>query len=159
MLNAGVIHRVGAHRLHVKLARSLAAMGYGSVRFDFSGLGDSTLPPDAQDFRSQAQRDVHTVLEALVQQTQVERFALLGICSGAAYAQAAALADPRVKGVFLVDGFIYPWSTDSSIPAGVDAPVLRGAWSASMDGVCSHRSCFARPSGRCGLLNVTRARP
>ena len=108
MLNAGVIHRVGAHRLHVKLARSLAAMGYGSVRFDFSGLGDSTLPPDAQDFRSQAQRDVHTVLEALVQQTQVERFALLGICSGAAHAQAAALADPRVKGVFLVDGFIYP---------------------------------------------------
>jgi pimeloyl-ACP methyl ester carboxylesterase len=108
MLNAGVIHRVGAHRLHVKLARSLSAMGYGSLRFDFSGLGDSTLPPDAQDFRGQAQRDVQTVLEALAQQTQVERFALLGICSGAAHAQAAAVADRRIKGVFLVDGFSYP---------------------------------------------------
>jgi pimeloyl-ACP methyl ester carboxylesterase len=108
MLNAGVIHRVGAHRLHVKLARSLAARGYGSLRFDFSGLGDSRWPPDAQDFRSQAQRDVQTVLETLAQQTRVERFALLGICSGAAHAQAAAVADPRVKGIFLVDGFSYP---------------------------------------------------
>jgi alpha/beta superfamily hydrolase len=39
-LNAGIIHRVGPHRLYVKMARTLAAMGFVVLRFDFSGIGD-----------------------------------------------------------------------------------------------------------------------
>ena len=40
MLNSGILHRVGACRLHVKLARSLASEGHTVLRFDFSGIGD-----------------------------------------------------------------------------------------------------------------------
>lgn len=108
MLNAGVIHRIGAHRIHVKLARHLAAKGFGCARFDFSGVGDSRPPPDAVDFRAQAVRDVRCVMDAIQRDQGIDRFALVGICSGAANAQAAALADERVRGVFLIDGYVYP---------------------------------------------------
>ena len=41
MLNSGILHHVGACRLHVKLARALAPVGYTVMRFDHSGIGDS----------------------------------------------------------------------------------------------------------------------
>ena len=41
LINAGVIHRVGPHRINVKLARHLAGLGFASLRFDLSGQGDS----------------------------------------------------------------------------------------------------------------------
>ena len=108
MLNAGVIHRIGAHRLYVKLARELSERGYGCLRFDFSGLGDSLVPSNATDFKHQALCDIRLVMDSLSKEKAASRFALLGICSGAAHAQAAAVADQRVAGVFLVDGFMYP---------------------------------------------------
>lgn len=107
LLNAGVIHHVGAHRIHVKLARHLAARGIGCLRFDFGGVGDSPTARDAQDFRTQAVLDVRTVLDALQARAGADRFALFGICSGAAHAQAAAVADPRIRGIFLIDGFMF----------------------------------------------------
>ena len=106
-INAGVIHRVGPHRLHVKLARALADSGVGCLRFDLSGVGDSRAPLDAADFRAQALRDIRLVMDAVQARTGCAAFALVGLCSGAAHAQAAALADHRVKGVFLIDGYMY----------------------------------------------------
>ena len=44
-LSAGFLHRVGPNRLYVTMARRLAALGFTSVRFDFSGIGDS--PPSS----------------------------------------------------------------------------------------------------------------
>jgi pimeloyl-ACP methyl ester carboxylesterase len=107
-VNAGVIHRVGPHRLHVKLARCLARQGVGCARFDLSGVGDSLAPRDGVDFRSQAVRDVRAVMDDLATRSGITSFALVGMCSGAAHSQAAALVDRRVKGVFLIDGYVYP---------------------------------------------------
>ena len=108
MLNAGVIYRIGAHRTSVKLARHLAAQGFGCARFDLSGVGDSRAPRGAADFRTQAVHDIRTVMDAIEARQGPSQFALVGICSGAANAQAAALVDERVRGVFLIDGFVYP---------------------------------------------------
>src|ERR1700722_13909181 len=41
ILNSGIIHRVGHHRMYVVLARMLAGAGYQVLRFDLSGIGDS----------------------------------------------------------------------------------------------------------------------
>src|ERR1700754_2059370 len=41
ILNSGIIHRVGHHRMYVSLARMLARAGYQVLRFDLSGIGDS----------------------------------------------------------------------------------------------------------------------
>jgi pimeloyl-ACP methyl ester carboxylesterase len=106
-INAGVIHRIGPHRLHVKLARRLAQRGLHAVRFDLSGVGDSAAPRDARDFRTQAVHDICLVMDELQARCGVRSFVLFGICSGAAHAQAAALVDERVKGVFLIDGYMY----------------------------------------------------
>src|SRR5689334_7177370 len=40
-LSAGLLHRVGPARLHVRLARELARMGFSSFRVDLAGIGDS----------------------------------------------------------------------------------------------------------------------
>ena len=48
--NTGVIHRVGPSRMHVELARALAAAGVVSLRLDNANLGDSeTVPGRSSD--------------------------------------------------------------------------------------------------------------
>ena len=42
ILNTGIVHRVGHHRMYVLIARQLAAAGHPVLRFDFSGIGDSS---------------------------------------------------------------------------------------------------------------------
>jgi alpha-beta hydrolase superfamily lysophospholipase len=108
MLNAGVIYRIGAHRTSVKLARHLASQGFGCARFDLCGVGDSRAPRGAADFRTQAVLDIRQVMDAIQASEGTRQFVLVGICSGAAHAQATALVDPRVRGVFLIDCFVYP---------------------------------------------------
>jgi len=107
LLNAGVVHRIGPHRNNVKLARHLAQQGYTAVRFDNSGVGDSRLPLDAAPFRQQAVHDIQLVMDYLEREHGLKTCALYGICAGAANAYAAALADRRVTGVFMVDGYSY----------------------------------------------------
>src|ERR1044072_1198890 len=43
--NAGMIHRIGPNRIHVKLARKLSNEGYDVFRFDLGGQGDSIALP------------------------------------------------------------------------------------------------------------------
>jgi hypothetical protein len=108
LLNAGVVHRIGPHRNSVKLARHLASQGYTALRFDVSGIGDSRMPRDGAPMREQILRDVRTALDHLQSQYGLQAFALYGICAGARMAYEAALADARVAGIFMLDGFAYP---------------------------------------------------
>ena len=105
MFNAGVLPRIGPHRLNVKLARALAGDGQISLRFDLSGQGDSRSSVAGGDFRTQAVRDIRHAMDHLEQTLGIRRFALIGVCSGAVNAHAAALADERVAGVLLFDGY------------------------------------------------------
>jgi dienelactone hydrolase len=106
-LNAGVVHRIGPHRISVKVARRLAAHGYTVMRFDISGVGDSRSPHTAVSFGEQAIRDIRAVMDYLEREHGLQAFALWGICAGAENAYAVALADGRVKGIFLFDGYAY----------------------------------------------------
>lgn len=102
-LNAGVIHRVGPHRLHVTLARHLAARGLSSLRLDLSGIGDSRAVPGSLSFRESAVADVRAAMDWLAANHGAKSFVLFGLCSGADNALATASADPRVTGLVLVD--------------------------------------------------------
>ncbi|MCW7537504.1 alpha/beta hydrolase [Aquabacterium sp. A7-Y] len=108
LLNAGVIHRIGPHRLNVKLARELAARGFASLRFDLSGLGDSRVPPNAAGFTEQAVRDIRAAMDELGRRCGTTHFAIAGLCSGAHHGLNAALADERIEGLVLLDGHAYP---------------------------------------------------
>lgn len=103
ILNAGVLHRVGPHRLHVRLARSLAGLGHQVARIDLSGIGDSRALPGRMTFRESSVADIRATLDSLVAEGGSADFILFGICSGADNALAAAGVDPRIRGLVLID--------------------------------------------------------
>jgi len=108
ILNAGVLHRVGPHRLHVTLARRIAAIGLASLRLDLGGIGDSIASSDAASFRESAVADTRAAMTGLGELVGARRFVLFGVCSGADNSIATALADDRVTGIILVDPPTYP---------------------------------------------------
>jgi pimeloyl-ACP methyl ester carboxylesterase len=107
LLNAGLLHHVGPNRLHVNLARRLAGAGHVSLRFDLSGLGDSGPRRDELGRDESMIGDTRDAMDSLAASHGVSRFVLFGICTGADQAVKVALADPRVVGAVLVDGYAY----------------------------------------------------
>ena len=108
ILNAGVLHRVGPHRLHVVLAWHIASSGVASLRLDLGGIGDSITTSDAASFRESAVADAREAMTGLTRAIGAERFVLFGVCSGADNSIATALVDDRVAGIVLVDPAVYP---------------------------------------------------
>jgi len=106
--NAGVIHRIGPHRINVKLARHLAARGYACLRFDTSGLGDSARARADAAYEVRVVEDLQSALDAVTEVRGVRCCAIVGICSGAENGFAAALADQRIVGLVMIDGYAYP---------------------------------------------------
>jgi hypothetical protein len=104
MLNAGLIHRVGPNRLHVRLARALADAGFVSLRIDLSGRGDSDPRRDELPFRASGVIETQEAMKYLAVSRGITRFVVFGICSGAATAGDLAYADARVAGAVIVEG-------------------------------------------------------
>ncbi len=103
ILNSGIVHRVGANRMTVTLARALAASGHTAVRFDLSGIGDSEPRCDGLAPLEATLADVREVLDALASSRRADRFVLGGLCSGADHSLVYASSDPRVVGAVLLD--------------------------------------------------------
>ena len=108
LLNAGVLHRVGPNRVHVRLARSLAEAGFLSLRFDLSGLGDSRPRRGRASFVRTMVAEVREAMDALATTRGVQSFVLAGICSGADNALRAAVEDERVAGAVLIETYTVP---------------------------------------------------
>lgn len=107
LLNAGLLHHVGPFRAWVTLARRLAARGYVAFRFDLAGLGDSEVERRNGSDQESAVADIRAALDTLQARYGARRFLLLGLCSGADNAHPAALADPRIAGLIMLDGYGY----------------------------------------------------
>jgi pimeloyl-ACP methyl ester carboxylesterase len=107
LFNAGVIPRMGPHRLNVKLARALAAQGLVVLRFDLSGQGDSRNAAAVADFVKQGVLDLKAAMDHIEASLGIRRFALIGICSGAVSAYWAGATDARVTALMMFDGFWY----------------------------------------------------
>ena len=105
--NSGLIHRIGPHRFAVKLARTLADQGITTLRMDIAGVGDSKLAGAAGDYREQASRDLRAAMDLLEQEHGIRHFIVFGICSGAVNGFWTAVADARVVGLLMYDGFWY----------------------------------------------------
>jgi alpha/beta superfamily hydrolase len=103
LLNAGIVHRVGPNRLHVKMARSLAEMGLVVLRFDFSGIGDSKVRQDNLPFARSAISETQAAMNCLEQVRDAHRFVLIGLCSGATVSRQTACLDSRVVGAVLLN--------------------------------------------------------
>lgn len=107
LLNAGLVQRAGPDGLHVRLAASLAARGFRTLRLDYSGVGDTPVRRDRIPIHDARVLETRSALDWLQAEHGVERFVLAGICTGADNAFRTALADDRVAGLILLDGYPY----------------------------------------------------
>ena len=103
LLNSGLVHHVGPHRLYVKLARALAERGHLVMRIDFSGIGDSSPRRDNVRFEKSAVEDARAAMDELARRYGAERFGLGGLCSGAEISFKTALEDERVVGAAMIN--------------------------------------------------------
>lgn len=106
-LNAGLLHRVGPYRLHVRIARELAQKGFCSLRVDLAGTGDSPMRPGLTNRQSVAEdfAEIRAVLDARLGRLPL---VLAGLCAGADNAMRLAIGDPRVIGMVLLDPICFP---------------------------------------------------
>jgi hypothetical protein len=116
-LNAGFVHRVGPGRLSVEIARQVARAGFPSLRFDFSGIGDSAARVPPLDPVSCGVADARAAMDHLEREHGARAFILLGLCSGARHAHHIAVADPRVAGSVMLDGYAYATTRSRLIAA------------------------------------------
>ena len=106
-LTAGLLHRVGPYRLHVRLARELAQMGFSSLRVDLAGMGDSPPRPGLTNQQSVA-ADFEEILDVLESRLGRLPLVLAGLCTGADNATSLTLREPRVVGMVLLDPICFP---------------------------------------------------
>lgn len=114
--NTAADPRAGFGRSAVVLARYLAARGIASLRMDFAGLGDSRSPEERGTHAYETDRmgDFRAAIDALAQ-CGYRRFCLQGSCSGAYHVFHAALAEPRVERVLLVNQIVFQWHIGDQI--------------------------------------------
>lgn len=105
LLNAGLIHRIGPNRLYVKMARALKELGLTSLRFDISGIGDSKNSTQDLDFTSNAVQNLKEAMNYLTSSKGINRFIVLGICSGADIAFRACIEDERIIATIPINGY------------------------------------------------------
>ena len=103
ILNAGIIHRAGPNRMHVRLACALASAGIPSLRIDMAGIGDSQGLGSTESQDEECLASISASIDLLESRGTARRFVLYGACSGAVYAFRYARRDPRVVGVAGVD--------------------------------------------------------
>jgi hypothetical protein len=108
LTNAGVIPRIGPHRLNVRLARRFAELGIASLRFDMSGLGDSRRSSSRRTTSEQFVADTISAMDLAKAEVGADQFLMVGFCSGGDVAHLTALADSRMRAIVLWDSYVYP---------------------------------------------------
>lgn len=106
MTNAGCVHRIGAHRFYVSLARRWADLGFTVLRLDLSGIGDSPAAPGCPEnvtYPPPALQDLEDAMQVLTRATGAERFIVLGLCSGGDLAFQLGFRDRRVAGAVMMN--------------------------------------------------------
>ncbi len=105
ILVGGPQYRVGSHRQFTLLARSLAEAGFASMRFDFTGMGDSEGGKRGFD---KTEEDISAAIETLFGSNPgMSRVVLWGLCDAASSAMMFAYRHPRVAGMVLLNPWVH----------------------------------------------------
>lgn len=105
MVVGGPQYRVGSHRQFILLARHLAGQGIPTMRFDVRGMGDSEGQPRRFD---QLDYDIRSAVDEFFKCClEIKQVVLWGLCDGASAALFYAYQDSRVKGLALLNPWVY----------------------------------------------------
>ncbi len=109
ILNSGLVHRPGPFRMNTELSRFLAKHGYGSFRFDLSGVGDSERQAqDSMVYKDRNLSDIGEAIDFVKEMVKPNKIIIMGLCTGADLAHKAAVKFEAVSGAALLDGYGYP---------------------------------------------------
>lgn len=114
--NTGANPRYGNARGATNLARRLAEQGVASLRLDGHGVGDAAVHTGEKGtpYSKQGNSDIHAGVDFLTARFR-SPVIVLGMCSGAYHAFQAALNDPRVNGLILVNLQKFVWEGTESL--------------------------------------------
>ncbi|MBV8849417.1 MAG: alpha/beta fold hydrolase [Methylobacteriaceae bacterium] len=118
-LNTGGNPHLGWGRMSVEHARALAASGIASLRMDIAGLGDAVTlqgSPRIALYREESVADIREALD-LLEARGLANVTIIGHCSGAWLALNSALADVRIRGLFLVNLQRFIWTGKENLEA------------------------------------------
>lgn len=105
ILVGGPQYRAGSHRQFTLLARSLAESGFPSLRFDYTGMGDSE--GGRREF-DDTQEDIAAAIGALLGAVPgVRRIILWGLCDAASSAMIFAHSHAQVTGMILLNPWVH----------------------------------------------------
>lgn len=109
------------NRMYVDLARDLAGMGCTVMRFDYTGVGDSTGETKYFDFVAPHIADALAAVEA-VRATGVSRVMMVGTCYGGRTALAAAKSVGDLVGLVLVASPVEDYGGGSTFGQKASSP-------------------------------------
>ena len=116
VITGGPQYRVGSHRQFTLLARLMAQRGIPVMRFDRRGMGDSEGEPRSFEHIDD---DIGAAMkEFFAQMPEMKEVVIWGLCDAATAAAFYAGADPRVRGLVLLN----PWVRT---PEGAARAMLR----------------------------------
>jgi len=114
-LNPGPVRHTGPNRMWVEAARRWAAQGVVSLRMDLLGIGesdgDSILTVD-QLYRIEMLEQVEAAMDSLRSRLGVQRFALIGLCSGAYLAFQGAIHMQGIRTAILLNPRAFFWDPE-----------------------------------------------
>ena len=96
LLHGWAGYRGGPHQMFIKLGRQAAQAGFGCLRFDFRGRGDSEGDPAATSLSTMI-TDARRAAEVLAERCGAMPLALVGDCSGSEVAIGAGSLIPAVQ--------------------------------------------------------------
>jgi pimeloyl-ACP methyl ester carboxylesterase len=114
-LNAGAVRHIGPNRMWVEAARRWAARGVPSLRLDLLGIGESdgeTHNDVAGLYEIGLVEQVESAMESLRARLGHQRFAAIGLCSGAFYAFHAAIRNPEIRAAVLLNPRLFFWDPE-----------------------------------------------
>jgi predicted alpha/beta-fold hydrolase len=112
LMTSGANHHIGQSRLHVKLARRLAAAGWMVLRYDVSGIGDSPPrdgAPENEVYTAHAVPDLAVALNFLQREFAPKRTEVMGLCSGGYHAFKGAVDGLPLSGVTVINPLVFFW--------------------------------------------------
>lgn len=117
LLNAGAVHHIGNNRMYVTFARAWAARGLTVLRLDVGGIGESGPAPGNEEndvYATTAVADVQTAMRELGARG-LDRFLLVGLCSGAYAAFRTALLGEPVVGCVMMNPQTFHWKEGDTL--------------------------------------------